>query len=464
MDFGEANILSENEDTVKIMSIHKSKGLEFPVVFVSGMGKQFNQQDARASLAMHPDLGVGADWVDAELRTKTPTLLKKAVQRQIQIENLGEELRILYVALTRAKEKLILTGSTSRLEKRLTALEPLKKQEERRISYGRLAKARCYLDWIFPALARHRCMDEVYLSYEKRPYVLNPLHDDEAGFHIQVISPTKLTLEEAETRMIQKMKKQEILEFDTAAVWDEKVREQIEERFTYSYPYPDRDKIPAKVTVSEVKRLHMEDEESASWYEEEEEMIPYIPSFIEKREGGLTGAGRGTAYHRVFECLDFSKAGSAEEAEEQLLALESEHRIDSEIRRTVSPRDVYQFAASSIGRRMAEAQAHGMLYREQPFVMEIAADRLMEEYAEEERVLVQGIIDAFFYEGDGIVLVDYKTDRVRRRDGSDLIEKYRVQLDYYAEALERVTGRKVTEKYIYSVELQKGLAVQQAAP
>ena len=464
VDFGEANILSENEDTVKIMSIHKSKGLEFPVVFVSGMGKQFNQQDARASLAMHPDLGVGADWVDAELRTKTPTLLKKAVQRQIQIENLGEELRILYVALTRAKEKLILTGSTSRLEKRLTALEPLKKQEERRISYGRLAKARCYLDWIFPALARHRCMDEVYLSYEKRPYVLNPLHDDEAGFHIQVISPTKLTLEEAETRMIQKMKKQEILEFDTAAVWDEKVREQIEERFTYSYPYPDRDKIPAKVTVSEVKRLHMEDEESTSWYEEEEEMIPYIPSFIEKREEGLTGAGRGTAYHRVFECLDFSKAGSAEEAEEQLLALESEHRIDSEIRRTVSPRDVYQFAASSIGRRMAEAQTRGSLYREQPFVMEIAADRLKEEYPEEERVLVQGIIDAFFYEGDSIVLVDYKTDRVRRRDGSDLIEKYRVQLDYYAEALERVTGRKVTEKYIYSVELQKGLAVQQAAP
>ena len=464
VDFGEANILSENEDTVKIMSIHKSKGLEFPVVFVSGMGKQFNQQDARASLAMHPDLGVGADWVDAELRTKTPTLLKKAVQRQIQIENLGEELRILYVALTRAKEKLILTGSTSRLEKRLTALEPLKKQEERRISYGRLAKARCYLDWIFPALARHRCMDEVYLSYEKRPYVLNPLHDDEAGFHIQVISPTKLTLEEAETRMIQKMKKQEILEFDTAAVWDEKVREQIEERFTYSYPYPDRDKIPAKVTVSEVKRLHMEDEESTSWYEEEEEMIPYIPSFIEKREEGLTGAGRGTAYHRVFECLDFSKAGSAEEAEEQLLALESEHRIDSEIRRTVSPRDVYQFAASSIGRRMAEAQTRGSLYREQPFVMEIAADRLKEEYPEEERVLVQGIIDAFFYEGDSIVLVDYKTDRVRRRDGSDLIEMYRVQLDYYAEALERVTGRKVTEKYIYSVELQKGLAVQQAAP
>ena len=208
----------------------------------------------------------------------------------------------------------------------------------------------------------------------------------------------------------------------------------------------------------------MEDEESTSWYEEEEEMIPYIPSFIEKREEGLTGAGRGTAYHRVFECLDFSKAGSAEEAEEQLLALESEHRIDSEIRRTVSPRDVYQFAASSIGRRMAEAQNRGSLYREQPFVMEIAADRLKEEYPEEERVLVQGIIDAFFYEGDGIVLVDYKTDRVRRRDGSDLIEKYRVQLDYYAEALERVTGRKVTEKYIYSVELQKGLAVQQAAP
>lgn len=458
VDFGEANILSENEDTVKIMSIHKSKGLEFPVVFVSGLGKQFNQQDARASLVMHPDLGVGADWVDAKYRTKTPTLLKKAVQRQIQIENLGEELRILYVALTRAKEKLILTGCTSRLEKRLTALEPLKKQEERRISYGRLVKARCYLDWIFPALARHRCMDRVYLSYEKRPYALNPLHNHEAGFRVQVISPAKLTLEEAETRMIQMMKKQEILGFDTNESWDKDAKEQIEECFTYTYPYPDREKIPAKVTVSELKRLHMEDEESTDWYEEEE-VVPYIPSFIEKREEGLTGAGRGTAYHRVFECLDFSKAGSVQEVEEQLASLESGHRIDREVRRTVSPRDVYQFAVSSIGKRMAKAQAAGMLYREQPFVMGISADRLREEYAGDESVLVQGIIDAFFYEDGRIILVDYKTDRVRHRNGSDLVEKYRVQLDYYTEALERMTGRKVSERYIYSVDMQKELIV-----
>lgn len=458
VDFGEANILSENEDTVKIMSIHKSKGLEFPVVFVSGMGKQFNQQDARASLAMHPDLGVGADWVDAKYRTKTPTLLKKAVQRQIQIENLGEELRILYVALTRAKEKLILTGCTSRLEKRLTALEPLKKQEERRISYGRLVKARCYLDWIFPALARHRCMDRVYLSHEKRPYALNPLHNHEAGFHVQVISPAKLTLEEAETRMIQMMKKQEILGFDTNGSWNKDAKEQIEECFTYTYPYLDREKIPAKVTVSQVKRLHMEDEESTDWYEEEE-VVPYIPSFIEKREEGLTGAGRGTAYHRVFECLDFSKAGSVEEVEEQLASLESEHRIDREVRRTVSPGDVYQFAVSPIGKRMAKAQAAGMLYREQPFVMGISADRLREEYAGDESVLVQGIIDAFFYEEGRIMLVDYKTDRVRRRNGSDLVEKYRVQLDYYTEALERMTGKRVAERYIYSVDLQKEIVV-----
>ena len=458
VDFGEANILSENEDTVKIMSIHKSKGLEFPVVFVSGMGKQFNQQDARAALVMHPDLGVGADWVDAKFRTRTPTLLKKAVQRQIQIENLGEELRILYVALTRAKEKLILTGCTSRLEKRLTALEPVKKQEERRISYGKLVKARCYLDWIFPALARHRCMDEVYLSYEKRPYALNPLHDNEAGFFVQVISPTQLTLEEAETRMIQKMKKQEILDFDTSVSYDVEAREQIQECFSYSYPYLDRENIPAKVTVSEVKRLHMEDEESTSWYEAEE-MVPYIPSFIEKRQEGLTGAGRGTAYHRVFECLNLSKAGSPKEVEEQLADLEAEHRIDSEIRRTVSPRDVYQFAVSSVGTRMAKAQAQGMLYREQPFVMSISADRLREEYAGDESVLVQGIIDAFFYEEEKIVLVDYKTDRVRQRNGSDLVEKYKIQLDYYTEALERMTGKKVSERYIYSVDLQKELRV-----
>ena len=130
IDFGEADITASQENTVKIMSIHKSKGLEFPIVFVSGLGKLFNQQDARASLVIHPDLGIGADWIDTKRRTKAPTLLKKAVQRQIQLENLGEELRVLYVALTRAKEKLYLTGAVSRLEKRVEGLELIKNEEK----------------------------------------------------------------------------------------------------------------------------------------------------------------------------------------------------------------------------------------------------------------------------------------------------------------------------------------------
>ena len=451
VDYGEADIISSGEDSVKIMSIHKSKGLEFPIVFVSGLGKQFNQQDARASLSMHPDLGVGADWVDANMRTKTPTLLKKAVQRQIQLENLGEELRILYVALTRAKEKLILTGCTSRLEKRLGALEPLKKQEEERISYGKLVKGRCYLDWILPALARHRCMDSIYRNYDKQPYIFNPFHEDESEFVVRILSPAQLTLEEAESQSVQKLKREELLETF-------KEKKTPREFFTYTYPYAGQEEIPAKVTVSELKRRQMEEEESTPMYEEEE-MIPYIPAFVEKKEETLTGARRGTAYHRVFEILDFTYAKTLSQVQAQLEKMEKEGKIDQDIRRTVQARDVLQFAQSPVGKRMGTAQREKRLYREQPFVIGISAERLDTSFDEAETVLVQGIIDAYFIEDNQIVLVDYKTDKTTSREGSDLIQKYKVQLSYYTEALERLTGMKVSEKYIYSVYLQKQLHV-----
>lgn len=456
VDFGEADILSEGEDSVRIMSIHKSKGLEFPVVFVSGLGKQFNQQDARASLVMHPDLGVGADWVDAELRTRTPALLKKAVQRQIQLENLGEELRILYVALTRAKEKLILTGCTSKLEKKLTALEPLKKQEERRISYGKLVKGRCYLDWILPALARHRCMDAVYLAYDRKPYIFHPMHEDKSGFAVKILSPTQLALEEAESRSVQHLKREEIIGTDWQAVRNAGIRERLEETFSYVYPYAGMEAVPAKVTVSELKRRQMEEEESVSMYREEE-IIPYVPAFIEKREDVLTGARRGTAYHRVFECLDFYRAEDLGEIKEQLAEMEREGKIDQDIHRTVRAWDILQFVKSPVGKRMGRAQQEGKLFREQPFVMGVAADRLNPDYDAGETVLVQGIIDAYFVEENKIILVDYKTDKVSAEDGSDLLGKYSMQLSYYAEALERLTGMKVSEKYIYSIYLQKQL-------
>ena len=262
IDFGEADITASQENTVKIMSIHKSKGLEFPIVFVSGLGKLFNQQDARASLVIHPDLGIGADWIDTKRRTKAPTLLKKAVQRQIQLENLGEELRVLYVALTRAKEKLYLTGAVSRLEKRVEGLELIKNEEKMRLSYGKLVKARMYLDWIFPALARHRCMDGLYQQYEYSCPVSHSLHEETAPFLIAVKSPVEFVLSEAKERSEQLIKEQELIAEMERASSDERIRKEIQEHFLWEYPWQKEAEVPAKVTVSEVKRMQFEDEES----------------------------------------------------------------------------------------------------------------------------------------------------------------------------------------------------------
>ena len=458
VDFGEADVLTENEDTVRIMSIHKSKGLEFPIVFVSGMGKNFNLQDARARLVMHPDLGIGADWIDAELRTRTPLILKKAVQRQIQLESLGEELRILYVALTRAREKLILTGCVSKLEKKLTSLEALKVQEEEKISYGRLVKARSYLDWLLDALCRHRSMDAIYLDYGFYPNNFSSQYDAPAEFQITLQSPVELVIDEAETRTREMFKKQEILQFDPEKTWDEAIEKQVAENFAYRYQKENEKPVPGKVTVSEIKRRQMEDPDSRQVYEEP--FVPCVPDFIEKKEETLTGAARGTAYHRVFQVLDFSRIDSFEAVKEQLLDLEKKGTIDEETRKAIYINHIVKFAKTPLGRRMREANERGDLYKEQPFVISIPACQLDPELSPEEEILVQGIIDAYFQEKDGIVLMDYKTDKVEDASGQDLLRKYKIQLEYYAEALERITAKKVKEIYIYSVGLDRELVVQ----
>ena len=488
IDFGEADITASQENTVKIMSIHKSKGLEFPIVFVSGLGKLFNQQDARASLVIHPDLGIGADWIDTKRRTKAPTLLKKAVQRQIQLENLGEELRVLYVALTRAKEKLYLTGAVSRLEKRVEGLELIKNEEKMRLSYGKLVKARMYLDWIFPALARHRCMDGLYQQYEYSCPVSHSLHEETAPFLIAVKSPVEFVLSEAKERSEQLIKEQELIAEMESASSDERIRKEIQEHFLWEYPWQKEAEVPAKVTVSEVKRMQFEDEESVSFEEsisfekrvslmdqilgeellaDEKEEIkelpeiePYIPAFMQEEGEVLIGVDRGNAYHKVLQWLDFTDTDTKTAVKNQIARLREEQKIDESVYVTVKPEKIFALANSRIGKRMKQAQSERCLFREQPFVIEVLASDVLKTETGEETMLVQGIIDAFFEENGKIILLDYKTDYVEQRDGSDLVGKYGIQLKYYQKALERMLEKPVEEKYIYSVNLERAFAVE----
>ena len=459
VDFGEANTVSEHENTVRIMSIHKSKGLEFPIVIAAGMGKAFNQQDARNRLLLHPDLGIGADWVDYHLRTRMPTLVKKVIQKQTVLENLGEELRVLYVALTRAKEKLILSGTISALEKRLRGYQLLLQREDRKLSYVMRTKAGCYWDWILGALARHSCMRPLYEEYQIQWNPLHPLYDAPIDISVHKISPFELVEEEVQVHGNRRLLKEQFLHWDVQAVYDLEMKEEAKKRFTYVYPYEGQRDIPVKVTVSDVKKRSQAGADSYEWYVQPD-VIPLIPKFMQKEEQQMTGAARGTAYHRVMECMDFVHCKSPAEAAGQLEELVKQNRISREIAETVKPEDLSQFSCSYLGKRMIQAQKQNTLHKEQPFVLGIPASELRQEWGDEETILVQGIIDVFFYEEDGIVLADYKTDRVPEGNPQLLVDKYGVQLAYYAKALERMTGKKVKEKIIYSFALGEEIFVK----
>ena len=478
VDFGEADMVGENEDVVRIMSIHKSKGLEFPIVIVSGMGKNFNKQDTRSKMVLHPELGIGLDYMDGKKRIKSPTIAKKAIAKQIDLENLGEELRVLYVALTRAKEKLILTGTLKDAPEKLEFFRQqanLSKAADRPLSYLTREGASGYLDWILPAV----------LSYGDK-------------YPVRIVEAAELVLDEVENQLEQNEDLTERIEEIEAA--DTQLVGQLKQRFSQRYPYQTDILRKNKYSVSELKHRAMREKFEAEQEETipaflEEPVTPTIPLFIQREESveqetANRGALRGTAVHRVMECYDFA---SEKSVHEQMEAMEKEEKITADMRALVKEQIVADFVSSETGKRMALAQRGGALYREKPFVMgfteeelerygfgagaqmieneaqtENAQQEIMSENVsqenhmhEEDLTLIQGIIDVFWIEDDGITVLDYKTDRVDT--AQELIDRYATQLKLYADALERVFATrklKVKEILIYSFRLVKLISIE----
>ena len=478
VDFGEADMVGENEDVVRIMSIHKSKGLEFPIVIVSGMGKNFNKQDTRSKMVLHPELGIGLDYMDGKKRIKSPTIAKKAIAKQIDLENLGEELRVLYVALTRAKEKLILTGTLKDAPEKLEFFRQqanLSKAADRPLSYLTREGASGYLDWILPAV----------LSYGDK-------------YPVRIVEAAELVLDEVENQLEQNEDLTERIEEIEAA--DTQLVGQLKQRFSQRYPYQTDILRKNKYSVSELKHRAMREKFEAEQEETipaflEEPVTPTIPLFIQREESveqetANRGALRGTAVHRVMECYDFA---SEKSVHEQMEAMEKEEKITADMRALVREQTVADFVSSETGKRMALAQRGGALYREKPFVMgfteeelerygfgagaqmieneaqtENAQQEIMSENVsqenhmhEEDLTLIQGIIDVFWIEDDGITVLDYKTDRVDT--AQELIDRYATQLKLYADALERVFATrklKVKEILIYSFRLEKLISIE----
>ncbi|WP_440323030.1 helicase-exonuclease AddAB subunit AddA [Laedolimicola sp.] len=425
-DFGEAGILGENENAVRIMTIHKSKGLEFPVVIVAGLGKSFNRQDIRSRVVIHPELGVGVDWVDAELRTRTASLPKRVLQKALDLEMLGEELRVLYVAFTRAKEKLILLGSAAKLEEKMG----------KSLSFRTISTAGTYLDWVLPAVAG----------------------SGESPFEVKTVTLEGQT-EEALIRQMEKEEQWEIFAHpEKLPGTDEEYAKLLEKQLSDTYPWQEDITLQGKFSVSELKKMGQTEEEDAdTLLYPAEEIVPYIPRFMSEKEP-ISGAARGTAYHRALECLDFRELYHSEKVKEGLARLVEEGRMTQEQADVVRPYDIYAFARTPLAKRMSAARAREEFHTEQPFVIRMPARELEIGCGSDEPVLIQGIIDAWFYEknenGENeIVVVDYKTDFVK--DGGELLKKYKKQLDYYQLTLERLTGKRVKEKIIYSFCLEE---------
>ena len=459
VDYGEVNLSGAGESAVQIMTIHKSKGLEFPVVFAAGMGKRFNFRDMNASILIHPDLGIGADAILSDKRIIASSLCKQIIRRELLKESLGEELRVLYVALTRAKEKLILCGTIGDLENEITSLSVLRDNKEELLSLGMRMRGKTYWAYVLPALARHRCMSGLFQEYGLFMNRMNPLYGDESEFVVEKITAADLVEDEVVEQAEREMKKAALENWNPGIVYDSEIREEIERRFSFQYKYDYLKDLPVKISVSELKKrsYHSEqDLEETVDYEQEEEITPLVPRFIEeKKEEAYTGALRGTAYHRVMECLDYRRTENQDMIREQLKEWFDLKKMEEKEAESVRIRDIWHFLETALGQRTKVAALNRQLFREQPFVIARKASELEPEWQCGESVLVQGIIDAYFIEDEEIVLVDYKTDFVRRGEEQKLIERYHVQLEDYAEALERMTGRKVKERYIYSFALGK---------
>ena len=441
-DFAEGAASLDNENLVRIMSIHKSKGLEFPIVILAGAHKSINFMDATAPVLVDQNLGIAVDYVDLDRRTKTPTIIKGAMARRIVRESIAEEERLLYVAMTRAREKLIITGVVKDADKTLDKYRGRAEQlaADGMLSFADSENIKNYLDMIMPVCL----MDSDKLK-----------------------GSFKVMVDDGENSWADVSEAGEMVDEIKEAASDKNLTVQTET----SVSYPLLDELPEyvpddnaagrmKLTVSQLKAMQAEDDSEENAYMDEsvkaalkkeacDETNSIIPKFISGEEVKLAANERGSAYHRVMECLDYSVSVNLDGVKADINRMLETGKMNELQVKSVNPWDINTFVQSDIGKRAASAANSGRARREQPFVFEY------------EGQLIQGIIDMYFEEYGELVLIDYKTDRVNKSTAGEqeLVKRYAIQLDYYAKALAQLTGKCVKEKIIYSFALGKGIIV-----
>ncbi len=448
-DMGNAKTLGENANVVRVMSIHKSKGLEFPVVFCSAMNKQFNMMDLKKDMLYHYELGFGPQLVDIDRRISYPSIAKEALKYKINLENLSEEMRVLYVALTRAKEKLILTGSVKDIPSSLVKWG--KNLDGNNVmSHYDVLKSKSYLEWIIPCVLKHKDFKEIRQEYDIDA-ISQSMHDSKWSLDIWQKEDVTLDEIQEETNIETLMKEieDENREFD--------YKDEITHRLQYSYPYNESVKVSSSISVSEIKKIQNTHEEDYSKPLYEESVTLKRPLFIQEDESKskINALERGTIVHLVMEVLDLNKVNTLEEIKIQIKDLIKKEIITQKQYEIINPFKIYKFFKSEIGKR---ALASHFIKREQTIYSQIKMSDIYldnediqnnRQRYEQETLMLRGIIDLYFEENNEIIIVDYKTDYIDEENKHNIIEKYKKQLDLYGQALTKLTGKVVKEKYLY---------------
>ncbi|MCR8645678.1 helicase-exonuclease AddAB subunit AddA [Paenibacillus sp. N1-5-1-14] len=490
-DLGTARALGEGENVVRIISIHKSKGLEFPIVFVAGIAKMFNQRDLNEAFLVHKELGFGPRFLDTELRVAYPTLPLLAIRRAMKLETLAEEMRVLYVALTRAREKLYLVGTVKDAVKQMKDWSRLVEHKPWNLPDNDLAKAKSYLDWLGPALMRHqdasmwreaaeygfdRLTGDVANDRSKWTFEIKALH---ALFEVsnEVVDPTvgdpfltavkegrpvdvHQTFAEADEARADVVEEQALVTSEVSLDLVElNTSHEVRQRLEWQYAHPFAQTYFGKTTVSEMKRVG-EEKRLALAGEMPDARLEWKPSsllrrprFLEERK--MTSAERGTVYHAVMQNLPLEGEVPDEQLVEHTLARMVEREMLTSVQcEAVDAAMIVSFFQTEVGKRLLKAS---IIRREVPFSYGLRAGEVYGEadpITAQETVLIQGVIDCLFEDEEGLVLLDYKTDRTHGKTLEDLAKQYQVQMDLYARAIEHIYRKPLERKYLYYFEGQ----------
>lgn len=445
LDLAPAKVVSEKEDVVRIMSIHKSKGLEFPVVFVADMGKAFNRRDTQDQILFHNRLGIGLKQYDPEWRMSYPTLIWSGIAAQLRWEGTAEEERILYVAMTRARDQLILTGHSSHIDR----------DWQRWTSRLNPAQAKSYFDWVMPAALAP------FGAKADADYARPGAAWQDAVWQVRIARAVPAgTVEEGsydgEPRL-EALRRGDLTGTPVPS-W-------LDEQLSWQYAYPQAVRTAAKFSVSEVKRRYQElhsdelqDEADLSvpaaavipTAPGEDDAFAALPPWLAGEEAAVSGAQRGTALHKALQYITPAADQTTATLRREIDAFVRQGLLSREEAKLVYVPVLAAFCQSDIGRRMAESPE---LHREYPFTVLLAGGDPLPETETGEQILIQGVIDCLFREDDAWILVDYKSDRLETADA--FRSRYAVQLALYKRAVEQITHRPVEETYIYSLHLQQ---------